>query len=424
MRYLLAILFLIMVLVVPWLMLHPEQATFVYSAIGKAELQIATVILNHSPKSVIDIKSKYFSDNSWLSRSKKEKVKILIVPGHEPNYGGAEYSTLFERDMVVDLSKELEKYFVSNERYQVFVTRDKTDWSPIFSNYFKLNWDEIIAWTKNNQEQVKKLERIGEYHPVVPSVIHNKAPKDIAYRLYGISKWSNENDIDIIVHVHFNDNPGHSKNYPGEYSGFAIYIPQQQLYNSTTTQSIANAIFNRLKKYNPVSDFAGERLGIVETQDLIAVGAYNSLNAPSLLIEYGYIYEKQFNNPELYDLAIKDLAFQTYLGLQDFFDDKNPNNLEGHTDTLLMPYTWNVPIVDNKYSSRDVYTLQTALVKDGVYPPENKSLNDCPRTGSFGTCTKSALESFQKKRGVSGEYGMVGTKTLQELNRSYSIKII
>lgn len=425
MRYIFASIFLVLILVVPWLMLHPEQASIVYSFIGHAEKQVAAVILSHSPKSVIDIKNKYFSgDSSFWNRKPASKVKVLIVPGHEPNYGGAEYSTLFERKMVVDLAKELEKFIASNDRYQVFVSRDQTDWSPIFSSYFKSNWDEIIAWTKGHQEEVKKLERIGEFHPAVSPVIHNKAPKDVAYRLYGMSKWSNENDIDIIIHVHFNDHPGHSKTSPGQYSGFAIYIPEGAYFNSTTTEAVAHAVFNRLQKYNPVSDFPGEKSGIVETQDLIAVGAYNSLNAPSMLIEYGYIYEQQFNKPELYDIAIKDLAFQTYLGLQDFFDDKNPSNLDGHTDTLLMPYTWERQIVDNKYDSKDVFSLQTALVNDGVYPPEDKTFNDCPRTGSFGNCTKKAVELFQKKRGVKGEYGMVGNKTLEELNKTYSIKVI
>ncbi len=425
MRYILVFIFLVSILVVPWLLLHPNEASLVYSVIDNMEKQLAAVTISHSPKSVIDIKNRYLSSEGGFWNKKPEvKVKVLIVPGHEPSYGGAEYSTLFERNMVVDLSMELEKLIASNDRYQAFVTRDKKEWSPIFSNYFKTNWDEIIAWTKGHQEEMKKLERIGEFHPSVAPVIHNKAPKDVAYRLYGISKWSNENDVDIIIHVHFNDHPGHGKNSPGQYSGFAIYIPEGGYYNSTTTQAVAQSVFNRLQKYNPVSNFSGEKTGIVETQDLIAIGAYNSLNAPSMLIEYGYIYEQQFNNPELYDVAIKDLAFQTYLGLQDFFDDKNPANLDGHTDTLLMPYTWEKQIVDGKYNSKDVYSLQTALVQDGVYPPENKTFTDCPRTGSFGNCTKQAVELFQKKRGVVGEYGMVGNKTLEELNKTYSVKVI
>lgn len=425
MRYILASIFVISILAVPWLMLHPYYANIVYSNIGLVENQIASVILSHAPKSVIEIRSKYFGNGiSTTPAVSRQKVKILLVPGHEPDFGGAEYSNLFERQMTVELAEQLSQFIGANSRYEVFVSRNQNGWSPIFSNYFKTNWDEIVSWTKNNREETERLSRIGEFHPVTPSVIHNKAPQDVALRLYGISKWSNENDIDIIIHIHFNDNPGHSKKSPGKYSGFAIYVPQNQYFNSSTTHTVASSIFNRLQKLNPVSDFSGESGGIIETQDLIAVGAYNSVNAASMLIEYGYIYEPQFNNPEIKDLAIKDLAFQTYLGLQDFFDDKSPANLSGAYDTLIMPYTWNSPILDTKYSSKDVYSLQTALVMDGEYPPNNKSMNDCPRTGSFGNCTKTAVELFQKKYGVTGEYGMVGTKTLEQLNKNYSVKTI
>jgi len=425
MRYILTSIFIIAILAVPWLMINPEKANFVYSNIGSVKEQIAAVILSHSPKLVMEIKSRYLGVGpSMTPVTSRPKVKILLVPGHEPSYGGAEYSNLLERQMTVELAEQLRQFIGGNSRYEVFVSRNQNGWSPIFSSYFKTNWDEIVAWTRNNREETERLSRLGEFHPVVPSVIHNKAPQNVALRLYGISKWSNENDIDIIVHIHFNDNPGHLRNSPGKYSGFAIYIPQNQYFNSSTTHTVANSIFNRLQKLNPISNFGGESGGIIETQDLIAVGAYNSVNAASMLIEYGYIYEPQFNDPELKGLAIRDLAFQTYLGLQDFFDDKSPTNLFGTYDTSLMPYTWTSPITDNKYSSKDVYSLQTALVMEGDYPPNNKSMNDCPRTGSFGNCTKTAVESFQKKRGVTGEYGMVGIKTLEELNKSYSVKAI
>lgn len=425
MRYIFVSFFIISILAVPWLMLNPDYARIVYSVIGSVENKVASVILSRTPKTIIEIKSRYLGfGQEKVPTTSRSKVKILLVPGHEPSFGGAEYSNLFERDMNVELAEQLRQFIEANDRYEVFVSRNQDDWSPTFSNYFKNNWDDIVGWTKNNREETERLSRLGEFHPIVPSVIHNKAPQNVALRLYGISKWSNENDIDIIIHIHFNDNPGHSKNSPGKYSGFAIYIPQNQLLNSSTTHTVANSIFNRLQKFNPISNFGGESGGIIETQDLIAVGAYNSVDAASMLIEYGYIYEPQFNNSELKDLAIKDLAFQTYLGLQDFFDDKSPNSLSGAYDTLIMPYTWTSPIIDSKYSSKDVYSLQTALAIDGHYPPPNKSKNDCPRTGGFGNCTKTAVELFQKKRGVTGEYGMVGTKTLEELNKIYSVKAI
>lgn len=423
MRHIVIAFLLVMVLAVPWLMLHPEQARVVYSVIGSAENYIATAILNHSPKSVVDIKAKYLSFKS-KDKSKNNKVRILLVPGHEPGYGGAEYANLFEREMVVDLANQLQKFIGSNDRYEVFVTRNKNSWTPTFQNYFDTNWEDIKTWIKGHREETARLSRLGEYHPVVQPVMHNAAPANIAYRLYGISKWSNENDMDIIIHIHFNDHPGHSMNTPGLYNGFAIYVPENQFSNSSSTQTLASSIFNRLRKFNAVSNFPGEKGGIVQTQDLIAVGAYNSVDAASMLIEYGYIYEPQFNNLELYDLTMKDLAFQTYLGLQDFFDDLTPINTTGAFGTLVMPYVWTSPIADAKANSKDVFSLQTAMVMDGVYPPANRTLNDCPRTGNYGNCTKTAVELFQKKRGITGEYGMVGNKTMNELNRLFSITTI
>jgi hypothetical protein len=143
-----------------------------------------------------------------------------------------------------------------------------------------------------------------------------------------------------------------------------------------------------------------------------------------MLIEYGYIYEPQFNDPNLHDVVMKDLAFQTYLGLQDFFDDKNPANISGSFDTLVMPYTWSSQIADKNFNVKDVYSLQTALISSGVYPPINRSLNDCPRSGIFGVCTKTAVEAFQNKYGITGERGIVGLKTLDVLNKMYAVKAI
>jgi peptidoglycan hydrolase-like protein with peptidoglycan-binding domain len=51
-------------------------------------------------------------------------------------------------------------------------------------------------------------------------------------------------------------------------------------------------------------------------------------------------------------------------------------------------------------------------------------MNDCPRTGKLGACTKSALASFQRKYGISGEDGIAGPKTIGELNQLFSAKVM
>jgi hypothetical protein len=263
------------------------------------------------------------------------------------------------------------------------------------------------------------LIAVGTVKQAPPTIIHNTAPDNVAYRLYGITKWANENDIDIIIHIHFNDYPGHAHNVAGNYSGFAIYVPEKQYLNSTTTIAVANDVSKRLVKYNPVSDLPGESTGIVEEPDLIAIGANNTSDAASMLIEYGYIYEPQFVNAGLRSAALEDLAFETYLGLQDFFDANNVANTSLSYDTLLLPHKWNNSITKSDASSSDVYALQTALIIDGDYPPSGKNMNDCPRTGSLGPCTVSALGELQGKYGITDEKGIVGPKTRSVLNSKF-----
>jgi N-acetylmuramoyl-L-alanine amidase len=358
----------------------------------------------------VGLQQKYAASNQGAP-----KIRILLVPGHEPAYGGAEYGSLKERTMTVDLAEQLGTFLSANPRYQVVVARDGQAWNPVFTDYFKNQWDTIISWQKNHQQE--SLRNVASAQLPAPKVYHNKAPNDVAYRLYGMTKWSNENTIDIAIHIHFNDYPGHPYLTPGKYSGFAIYSPEKQYANSTTTRAVAEAIFKRLGKYNPVSDFPGESEGIVDERELIAVGANDTADAASLLIEYGYIYEPQFTNRDAYQMAVKDLAFQTYLGLEDFFNPGKQTSLAAVYDTLVLPYTWKT-VPSETSGVGDAYALQTALLADGLYPPASRSKNDCPRTGKIGPCTKASLESFQKKYGVD-EKG-IGEKTLRELNRRYS----
>ena len=423
MRYYLSILFLVLLFMVPWMAdNYPEALNSIASSIVGASDQVAAVILSHNPKTIAQLRSDY--SNPISPTVSPKKVRVLIVPGHEPDFGGAEYGKIKEREMTVELAQDLRSFFQENDRYQVFTTRDTNGWNPTFSEYFKNGWNDIIAWQKIHKDEIIKLKALGKFKSVSPSVIHNNAPDDVATRLYGIDKWVNENNIDIVIHVHFNDYPRWNPGSPGKYSGFAIYVPEKQFFNGTTTHAVADTIFKRLQRYTPASNFPGENGGMVEDQDLIALGAFNSVDAASMLIEYGYIYEPQFNDPALKDAALKDLAFQTYLGVQDFFDPNGVTNLAGSYDTLLIPHQWGNGATADKPSSPDVFALQTALSMNGVYPPSDKSMNDCPRSGSFGPCTKKAISDFQKKYGITGEDGNIGVKTTEMLNRLYSARVI
>lgn len=386
-----------------------DQIRTTLTIIKDAGIQLAAVILSHNFKTVATIKSRYDDPTS--------KVRILIVPGHEPNYSGAEFNGLKERDMNVELGQNLKELLEDDSHYQVFITRDTRDWNPIFSEYYKNHWNEIAEWISASKDDFSRLVSIGLATKKYSTVTHNDAQPNVAVRLYGLTKWANENDIDIIIHIHFNDNRRRDTSKPGEYSGFSMYVPENQYGNSTTTKVIAGDIFKRLAKYNAVSDLPGETIGIIDEPELIAIGSNNTSDAASVLIEYGYIYEPQFQNSQVRAMSIKDLAYQTYLGLQDFFDPIGNAKIARTYDTLVLPYKWDEPLMANKALPADVFALQTALIFDGIYPPDGKTKNECPRTGKIGTCTRTSLEVFQNKYGITNESGMAGEKTLEALKR-------
>lgn len=420
MRHYLVALAVIALLVAPsCLVIFPDQTREFVATMDKFGDQLAAVILVHKPVSVEQLKADYAA----ATRPGSSKVRILVVPGHEPDYGGAECCGLKEREMNVELAQDLIGFLRQSGHYDVFTTRDDQAWTPEFANYFKSGWADIQEWMKAHVSEVKTMAKVGDYKRVTPPVYHTNARPDVATRLYGINKWVDENKIDIAIHIHFNDYPGHG-NRPGDYTGFTIYVPQRQFYNSTTTKAVADTVYKRLAKYNPVSDLKGEQSGIVEDQDLIAIGAFNSVDAASMLIEYGYLYEQRFQDPAVRHETLREMAYETYLGLLDFFDPTTADSVAHIYDTLAMPHTWKEPIDGKNDAVSDIFALQTALILDGDYPPAGESANDCPRSGKFGPCTKAALDSFQAKYQISGEKGVAGEKTIEALNKIYAAQTI
>jgi hypothetical protein len=188
--------------------------------------------------------------------------------------------------------------------------------------------------------------------------------------------------------------------------------------NSAATKAIADAVFKRLSLYNPIDNLPVESSGVIDDSELIAVGANNTADAASMLIEYDYLYEPQFVNPQVRSLALKDLAYQTYLGLQDFFT-KNGTVSVANAYQPSSLYTWDTPVTGKNSNPEDIYALQTALLMDGDYPPAGKTKNDCPHSGTYGVCTQAALTAFQKKNGITGE-GAGGQKTFTMLHKIYA----
>jgi N-acetylmuramoyl-L-alanine amidase len=347
-----------------------------------------------------------------------QKVRVLIMPGHEPGFGGTEFSSIKERDINVEIAKNLEEYLKTDSRFEVFVARDKEGWHPSLATYFKENWDEIKAFRVNQKAAMAQLISEGRIQKIVDGISHNSAPNDVAIRLFGINKWANENKIDIAIHLHINDYPRSPLSKAGKYTGFSIYVPEKQYSNAETTKVIADAVFKRLAKIFPTSNLPKEKVGIIEDQELVAIGQSNTMDGASLLIEYGYIYEPQFLNKEIREKVVREMALQTFLGLQDFFDT-NPSVALPY-ESSLVPYIWKNDINQGVVNNLDILALQGGLTLQELYPPSSKTKNECPLSGNFGPCTESSLRAFQDIFNITDEKGRIGIKTREKLNQYFS----
>ncbi len=249
-------------------------------------------------------------------------LKVLVVPGHEQFTAGTEFKDISERDLVLQLGKYLEQEFAQDSHLSSQLVRDGTgDFAPWFKKYMAENNIDVQVFRA--QAKVNTLTGVAKGLYTEKTVVdHNSAPNATALVLYGINKYANENNINLVLHLHMNDYPGRKLNKAGKYEGFAIYIPEGQLPNARASREMATTIATDLSRVEPASNFAKEKPGVVEDQELIAVGSNGTRDGVSLLIEYGYIYEKKFTNSDLRDQALKDLAHATYLGIEDYFNQK------------------------------------------------------------------------------------------------------
>lgn len=343
----------------------------------------------------------------------REKVTILVIPGHvNSKRTGGQFRGVREAELTKKAADQLIGILRSDPRFAVFSFED-------LAEYF-LYPEHIKEFRKEAYQNSRALTDKGIVQKN-QTVEHVSIPSEDSLVLYGINKWARDHNIDIVLHLHFNDYPRRFQRLAGKYSGFSIYIPERQLLNYRTSQAVASAVAGRLKEYFPVSDYKPESAGLVEDQDLIAVGSPSSFYGAAMLIEYGYLYEPQFMDAELEPLVLRELAHQTYLGLKEFFDDKFSENFAANS---LLPYHWTKYLRRGFRTDLDVYALQAALLDAGLYPPFDesgivrRSKNDCPLNGTFGGCTERALKTFQDKHGIDPT-GFAGPATIKKLNELY-----
>ena len=205
----------------------------------------------------------------------------------------------------------------TDARFRATITRDCTtgNYTPEFAAYFKekqVDIQKFIADKKHTMTQQIADGLIQENEPIDHQVTSNR----MRTVLYGINLWANEQDVDLTLHVHFNNYPRTNEWQGGAYQGYAIYTPELQYVNSLASMQVAQNLHAKLSTVFQKSTSPLERDTIIPSQELIAVGAFHTRNTASILVEYGYIYEPFINTEQ----TRSNQASLTYQALtQSFF---------------------------------------------------------------------------------------------------------
>lgn len=350
-------------------------------------------------------------DQKFVPKNNKRQrpIRILIVPGHDSESRGTHFGGKDEVEFNRIVADYLYGYLAKDPAFDVMNAHKDGDYHPNLKKYFEEEKEEIVDFQKEHKERMGDLVEEGKVE-VHNGVQHNVATSDVVTRLYGINKWANKTEMDLVIHIHFNDHAGRRSGRYGKHEGFSIYVPEKQFSNAYVSREIAEDIAERLDKFWNISSLEVESEGVIEDQDLIAVGAFNTLEAASVLIEYGYIYENQFHNKEFSEDIFRELAFQTYVGITDFFD-----NTDVDQKTSLLPHGWESPI-DLNASSKDMLSLQSLLAVSGYYPAPGYDDEDCILSGVYNDCTKTGLIDFQKDHDIQPATGVPGPQTRAILN--------
>jgi len=248
------------------------------------------------------------------------KYRILLVPGHDKDDYGAEFKNTKEEKINLDLAKRIYNLFDKDEKFEIFTTRNENGYTDEFQSYFIDQKEEIKEFIYKNKKETRDKYTEGEFEPV-RVVEHNLATEDVAFRLYGINRWVNENEIDLVIHIHFNDYPRGDMDEVGKYNGFSIYIPSNNLSGYEESKKIANLLRENLGKFFNESNLPVEKDIVIENSDLIAIGSNNTIvRAAPILVEYGYIYEDIFYKASQKTESLNKAAYQTYDSVREFLN--------------------------------------------------------------------------------------------------------
>jgi N-acetylmuramoyl-L-alanine amidase len=248
---------------------------------------------------------------------------VIIDPGHGGWDSGAQKYGIKEKDIVLDISKRLQKYFHQSDNYQAFLTRDRDVLPFVVSG----------APDPNDPAQRKRLRQESLQGRI-----------EFANRKFSYAGTEYTADLFISIHV----------NYFRRTSarGFEIFIPGERISEDEMTRhllaiengeeeklldnihrpeakSIAlRLITEKMRELNPLLAYHMEkRLKQIDSRNYVSRGVkqgpfrvLRNLVMPSLLVEVGFlsnpIDRRQYLTQEWFREWV---AYSLYMGVNDYF---------------------------------------------------------------------------------------------------------
>ena len=100
-----------------------------------------------------------------------------------------------------------------------------------------------------------------------------------------------------------------------------MYVTEKQFSNSSSSLIFANYLNNEISKIHKKSNMPQEKDLIIETQELIAVGSYDTLKIPSVVVEYAYIYEPMMVSSTSRNNFIKTAASAPAIAIEKYIQE-------------------------------------------------------------------------------------------------------
>ncbi len=229
---------------------------------------------------------------SYVSSYDKKTKRILLVPGHDDEYGGCRGKAGQEENINLAIAEDIKFFLDRDSDFVAEITRSTSGYTKPLRDFLDSNRKELRERALDilREESSELVERYT--------------------RNFGLAEYSNRKKPDLTIHVHVNNDPTDST-----LQGFVTFWSQ---YNNSYYRSrkFAAQIRNKLASEFPMSTSPAERHGISARPYVVLGSPWLRVKPPSVLVEYGYINDTTLAIPQ----TQMDAAFLTYQAVKAGFN--------------------------------------------------------------------------------------------------------